>query len=254
MNGLLNTTAYGPVTMSSREIAELLDVRHDNVKRTIERLAERMVITLPPLEETSFSDSAGKTQWVKEYRVGKRESYIVVAQLSPEFTAKLVDRWQELEKAAAAGEFQIPQSYAEALRLAAGQAEQIEHQNSLIAELAPKAEFHDDVASAVNSQTFMDVAKAFGTGRTRFTEWLRKRGFLMHDNRPYQRYEDYFHVVTKRRKDRQSGEVLTYNQTLVRGKGLTYLHRKWVEDHPVAPVEKGARALAALKDYRSGVH
>lgn len=28
---------------------------------------------------------------------GKRDSIIVVAQLSPEFTARLVDRWQELE-------------------------------------------------------------------------------------------------------------------------------------------------------------
>ncbi len=29
---------------------------------------------------------------------GKRDSIIVVAQLSPEFTARLVDRWKELEE------------------------------------------------------------------------------------------------------------------------------------------------------------
>ncbi|EKG36121.1 putative phage related protein [Pseudomonas syringae pv. avellanae str. ISPaVe037] len=34
---------------------------------------------------------------VQEYHVCKRDSFIVVAQLSPEFTAALVDRWQELE-------------------------------------------------------------------------------------------------------------------------------------------------------------
>jgi hypothetical protein len=37
----------------------------------------------------------------KHYRFtgeqGKRDSIVVVAQLSPEFTARLVDRWQELE-------------------------------------------------------------------------------------------------------------------------------------------------------------
>lgn len=86
-----------PLTMSSREIAELVESRHDSVKRAIERLDEKGVITLPPLVETSFLDAAGKTQWTKEYRLGKRDSYVVVAQLSPEFTARLVDRWQELE-------------------------------------------------------------------------------------------------------------------------------------------------------------
>lgn len=81
----------GPVTMSSREIAELVDSRHDKVKQSIERLAERGVIGLPPLGE--YLDSLGRK--ASEYRVGERESYIVVAQLSPEFTAKLVDFWQE---------------------------------------------------------------------------------------------------------------------------------------------------------------
>src|SRR3546814_6874258 len=39
----------GPVTMSSREIADLVDSRHDDVKRSIVRLAERGVIILPPM-------------------------------------------------------------------------------------------------------------------------------------------------------------------------------------------------------------
>lgn len=39
------------LTMSSREIAELLECRHDNVKRSIERLAAQGVIQLPPIEE-----------------------------------------------------------------------------------------------------------------------------------------------------------------------------------------------------------
>lgn len=80
-----------PVTMSSREIAELVDSRHDKVKQSIERLAERGVIGLPPLGE--YLDSLGRK--ASEYRVGERESYIVVAQLSPEFTANLVDFWRE---------------------------------------------------------------------------------------------------------------------------------------------------------------
>ncbi|MND20838.1 Phage regulatory protein Rha [compost metagenome] len=81
------------LTMSSRDIADLVGKRHDKVKQSIERLAERSVIDLPPMGE--YLDTLGRP--ASEYRIGKRDSYIVVAQLSPEFTARLVDRWHELE-------------------------------------------------------------------------------------------------------------------------------------------------------------
>ncbi|MEH6564891.1 MAG: BRO family protein [Halopseudomonas sp.] len=108
------------LTMSSREIAELLDVRHDNVKRTVMRLISKDAIGVPPLEE--YLDTLGRTAF--EYQIGKRDSYVIVAQLSPEFTAKLVDRWQELEQQVAAPA--LPTSFAEALRLAAALEEQKE--------------------------------------------------------------------------------------------------------------------------------
>lgn len=78
--------------MSSREIADLVESRHDNVKRTIETLAAKGVIPSPQSEE---KPTAGRP--VIEYRLDKRSSLIVVAQLCPEFTARIVDRWQELE-------------------------------------------------------------------------------------------------------------------------------------------------------------
>jgi len=85
--------------MSSREIADLVGSRHDKVKQSIERLATPKkgaatgVIDLPPLGE--YRDSLGRK--AAEYMVCKRDSFVVVAQLCPEFTAALVDRWQELE-------------------------------------------------------------------------------------------------------------------------------------------------------------
>ncbi len=38
-------------TMSSQEIADLVNSRHDSVKRAIERLAARGVIDIPPMVE-----------------------------------------------------------------------------------------------------------------------------------------------------------------------------------------------------------
>lgn len=93
MNGL--SVIGNTPTMSSREIAELVEQRHDNVKRTIETLGAKGVITLPQFEEVSNSGPGPKT--IAIYQLGKRDSLVVVAQLCPEFTARVIDRWQELE-------------------------------------------------------------------------------------------------------------------------------------------------------------
>ena len=108
-------------TMTSREIAELVNSRQDSVRRTIERLAERGVIALPPMVE---KPTAGRpaVEYVFSGEQGKRDSIVVVAQLSPEFTAALVDRWHALEQQHAAPA--IPQTLPEALRLAADLADQ----------------------------------------------------------------------------------------------------------------------------------
>lgn len=86
-----------PLTMSSREVADLVESRHDSVKRTIERLADRGVIVPPPMVGELDQDAMGRPRNTHVYRLDKRSSLIVVAQLSPEFTARVVDRWQELE-------------------------------------------------------------------------------------------------------------------------------------------------------------
>lgn len=101
MNNLTSSSAQ----MTSLEIAELVESRHDVVKKSIERLAERGVIEFPPTAEIPTSTKP-TTVYVFSGEKGKRDSIVVVAQLSPEFTARLVDRWQALESGDATPEFQ----------------------------------------------------------------------------------------------------------------------------------------------------
>lgn len=90
------------ISMTHKEIAELVNSRPDNVKVSIERLAERGVIRLPAMQVCGRINGLGKEQKESVYRFegeqGRRDSIVVVAQLCPEFTALIVDRWQELEK------------------------------------------------------------------------------------------------------------------------------------------------------------
>ena len=92
----------GDITMTSLEIADLVNKRHDNVKRTIEALVEKGVIQHPQIEDCGKINGLGLKQTRSVFifggKQGKRDSLIVVAQLCPEFTARIVDRWQELEE------------------------------------------------------------------------------------------------------------------------------------------------------------
>ena len=86
-------------SMTSIEIADLVEKRHDVVKKSIGRLAERSVIVQPPMVDGIKSANGIVTKlYLFSGEQGKRDSIIVVAQLSPEFTACIVDRWQHLEK------------------------------------------------------------------------------------------------------------------------------------------------------------
>jgi len=101
------------VTMSSLDIAELVKSRHADVRRSIERLMQKGVISGAPMAFVDNINNLGKSVKVKTYHLCKRDSYVVVAQLSPEFTGALVDRWQELESGVSSPA--LPSSYKEAL-------------------------------------------------------------------------------------------------------------------------------------------
>lgn len=217
-------------TMSSRQIAIVVNSRHDSVKRTIERLAESGVISFTPMVETSHEGAGSRP--VEVYAVNERDSYVVVAQLSPEFTANLVDYWQATKSQHPVQQFTIPSNLPEALRLAADLAEQKAVLEAKVQADAPKVQFHDQVTEAINCQTVEEVAKVLGTGKIRMFRWLRQEGFLMSDNNPYQSYLDrgYFRVIEAQYNDKKRGESHTYTKTLITGKGLAFIQKRFMQE------------------------
>lgn len=175
-------------TMSSREMADLSEKRHDSVKRTIGTLVGKGVIGVPQI--VGYQDSLGRP--ASEFHIGKRDSYVVMAQLSPEFTARLVDRWQELEsKQQAQSAHAIPKTMAQALRLAADQAEQIEAQQLLIEQQKPAVEFVDRFVEAKSSKGFREVAKILGVKEREFIAGLASAGVIFKQGNNWLPKADY---------------------------------------------------------------
>lgn len=86
-------SAKASQTMSSREIADLCQKEHKNVTVVIESLIEAQILTAE-IQRSTFEHRGNS---YKCFLLNKRDSLVVVARLSPEFTAAVVDRWQELE-------------------------------------------------------------------------------------------------------------------------------------------------------------
>ena len=107
--------------MTSREMADLCGKEHRNVLSLIRLLVERGLLKNSiPQEYTHEQNGQQYIQFLSD----QRDSLVIVARLSPEFTAAVIDRWQALE--ANASSPVIPQTYADALQLAADQARQLE--------------------------------------------------------------------------------------------------------------------------------
>ncbi|HHZ4848909.1 TPA: phage antirepressor KilAC domain-containing protein, partial [Yersinia enterocolitica] len=153
------------VTMSSREIASLTGSNHSDVRRSIERLSEANLLS-QPLADTPYINEQNR-QTYYEYHLNKRDSLVVVVRLSPEFTAVVVDRWQELEHKS-----QVPQSLPEALRLAADLAEEKQQLENQLSIAAPKVEFVDRYVKANGSMTFRQVAKLLNAREAEFRQFL----------------------------------------------------------------------------------
>lgn len=165
MNNLLTNTA----TMSSREIAALTGSRHDAVRKSARRLEADQILT-SPLAESAFRTNSGSHQ---EFHFNKRDSLILVARLSPEFTAAIVDRWQELESQHTPA---IPQTYAAALIEAGRLAQIAEEQAEKLAIAAPKVAFVDELVNRDNLMTATQVGQKHKMSAIKLNRFLDELG------------------------------------------------------------------------------
>lgn len=221
MNKLLTITKENAstLTMSSREIAELCEKRHDKVLKLIRELIERGLLknTTPH----SYIHPQNNQRYF-EFFSDKRDTLVIVARLSPEFTAAVVDRWQALENQQKPTAL-IPQSFSEALMLAA-QLQAEKERN------APKVAFVDHYVEVGTSKSFRETAKILKIPERALVNRLvedkylyRQSGVLL----PYQsaHTKDLFTVKTGTAEHGHN-----YTQTRVTSKGIEFIASRYASE------------------------
>ncbi|WP_314186549.1 phage antirepressor KilAC domain-containing protein [Aggregatibacter kilianii] len=236
MEQLLNisTQNASTLTMSSREIAGLINKNHSDLCRSIERLIAKGVIW--GYQPTAYTHPQNG-QVYYEYHLNKRDSLVVVAQNCPEFTAAIVDRWQELEnqqKHPALPDFTNP---AEAAREWAKQFEQrllVEKQKALVEkqvdEMRPKAEFVDRYVEFSGSKSLRETAKILKMPEREMINRLVADKVLYRQSNnllPYQKahIQELFTVKTG-----ITDNGYDFTQTRVTAKGIQWIANRYASE------------------------
>lgn len=221
---------------TSLKVAESFGKNHRDVLAAIRDLmssAENYAVLKKYFIDGSYTASNGKTNPM--YYMN-RDGFTLLAvgftgKRALQFKIQYIQAFNSMETQIRTG-YAIPGSYAEALKLAASQAEQIE-------DMKPKALFADAVATSHTSILIGDLAKLIrqngvDIGQNRLFAWLREHGYLIGSgdrrNMPTQRAMDLgLFDIKERTFQNPDGSVRITKTTKVTGKGQQYFINKFLQ-------------------------
>lgn len=169
MNQLIEMN--GQMTMGTKQIAEMLGKNHSDIKRSAERMQSAGALT-QPLAELIFEHKGNQ---YTQYMLNKLDCITLVAQNSPQFTAALVKRWDELERGVAKP---VELSRIEILQMALESERARVEAEAKLAIAAPKAEFVDRYVDATGTYGFRQVAKMLSVKENWLSEFLIEKGIM----------------------------------------------------------------------------
>lgn len=206
----LLATSNQPLTMSSREIAELTGKRHDHVLRDIQKMIDNP--NLGFAFESGFYSPSGNGRSYKQFLLPRRSCDLLVMSYSVEIQAKVYDRWVELENK----QPKVPQTYIEAL-------EQLIEKEKKLLEQAPKVAFVDNLVERTNLLTATQVAQKHGKSAI----WLNK---ILSEMKVYNRAVKRGKVFQQWFVDKGYGEMkkndLGYDQPLFTNAGEVWINEQ----------------------------
>ena len=210
-----------------KDIAEVLKYENpqkairDHVDAEDAKLGERNVTP-------SITDSLGREQFPTFINESGVYALIFGSKLE---SARKFKRWvthEVIPEIRKNGAYNLPQTYAEALRAYADKVEQMEKLAAENAKLLPKAEFFDAVTDSKTAISIGEVAKVLdmGIGQNKLFAFLREQKILDRQNIPYQEYIDRGYFRTIEQKYDVRGEVRISIKTLVFQKGIDFIRKQ----------------------------
>ena len=238
-------------TMTSLEIAEVTGRNHKDVMRSIREMEEAWVkVNGRKFALVEYKDAKGEMRPC--YSLSKTECLYIATKFNDEARAKLILRWEELETKEVSL-IKVPTTFAEALRLAADQAEKLEAQEKMleasskeivelsgtIANMQPKVTYVDKILSSKETVTTTQIAQDYGQSAKSFNILLRNFGIQHKVGGQWILYAKYLSngyvqsdTIPIEHKDGSSGSVMHTKWTQ---KGRLFLYEE-LKKHNVLPL------------------
>lgn len=159
------------VTMTSREIAELVGKEHKHVMRDLRVLSEQLGDMFEGVVQV-WTHPQNKQQY-EEYAIKRDTCITLLTGYDPVSRMKVIKRWQELEEAQKPA---IPQTYAAALLEAGRLALELEESEKQLAIAAPKADVFDKIVERNSLMNATQVGSKIGLSAYSLNKLLDKYG------------------------------------------------------------------------------
>ena len=238
-------------TMTSLEIAEVTGRNHKDVMRSIREMEEAWVkVNGRKFALVEYKDAKGEMRPC--YSLSKTECLYIATKFNDEARAKLILRWEELETKEVSL-IKVPKTFAEALRLAADQAEKLEAQEKMleasskeivelsgtIATMQPKVTYVDKILASKETVTTTQIAQDYGQSAETFNILLRNCVIQHKVGGQWILYAKYLpngyvqsDTIPIEHKDGSSGSVMHTKWTQ---KGRLFLYEE-LKKHNVLPI------------------
>lgn len=158
------------------------------------------------------------------YRLTLDQCMLVAMRESKAVRKSVLAKVRELESQQAP---KLPQSFAEALQLAANQAKQIEDQQQAIELAAPKVEFVNRYVESKGSKGFRQVAKLINANENEFRAFLIEQKIMYKLGGEWTPYENHVDAGRFETKTGTANEH-AYNQSRFTPKGVQWVAGIWI--------------------------
>ena len=208
MNNLIQSSDGG-VSITLKEITDLIGVRHDKAMLKVMTLSKEPSFGSVSILDIQYSSGKNTIQTIQTYQLNKKQAIAVAAKLDNSMLMKVIDRLEELE-----GQKKVSLPGAKELALMVLKAE--EEKELLQIENNKKSEFISNVVHSENSYTASQIAKDFNISAKLFNKILKEAGVLYYQNGTY--------ALTSRY---QSFNLTTIKETSPDINDKTYLSLRW---------------------------
>ncbi len=214
--------------MTSLEIAELTGKQHKNVMRDIRNMEPAWEANAGlKFELGSYKDVNNQERPC--YLLTKTECLYIATKFNDEARAKLVLRWEQLEKERLMNIQPMTdmEILSRALLISNVQIKALTHQVAL---LEPKAEYCDEVLDSVSCLTTTQIAKELEMSAIELNRWLCKQGIQFGQSGQYMLYANYANRGYAKNRSYtyrdNEGEIHTQTYLVWTERGREFIHRK----------------------------